>query len=798
MTGTVEATYAASLTLSQRFGLLKERMSAMIGPAGNTVGALGSIGAAMAGLGPMLPKIAKGARDVDRDDGAGRVRSAAIVGLGVVLYKFRRVMGNVLSSVIGIMATWADKMLANAESAFGWIPGLGGKIKGARDKLAEFADSSAAWVDGWGEAEETMDAVVIAVDDTAASTGELSKETTKATAALDAAADSTAELSEQAKKASGAMADMKRDLLGLPTKDTREEFERLQAVWDGMDEDERAGASDRYKDALRRLRDAGAELNEVQTLMVDGAERHIVALKAVEPEIIRTVKALERIRPAAEQSESALSKLWGGFKAGLSDLKGNAGDILGGIANSLITGAGTMKEKLAGLGNKAADWLGLSMAAGLAAVPVVGPFLAQLGPSLAAGIKKIVGKVGGFFKRLFGGGDEAKAAAVAKALEIAQAATAAAIEAARAASQAVAQAVADAAVAAAEGTLAVATKMADAILAGITDAANAALADITELANAALAAATTAANAALQAVQDAATAMEGTLQGAIGAHDRAKDAGVQAYNEVTEAALEAGKSQVEATEAGLKAQKRAIAEVLKAEGEKYAQLAAFEVALDLVRRGRANEAEAAAIRAASQAMSAWTVALNAVKTADEIASGALENLGTGAASERIEAVFALNPEVLEAAQKLRDDTILAAQEQRDGVVAAATEQRDAVVALATEARDAFVEAFRVLRDEAVAAAEGVDALAAAISALPSDETDYRHYGQVLPKAEAGRTLAVLADRASMPIPARAGSAISAPGARPRGCTGARACSRRTPSSGSSRRRQVAAAAVRRS
>ena len=169
----------------------------------------------------------------------------------------------------------------------------------------------------------------------------------------------------------------------------------------------------------------------------------------------------------------------------------------------------------------------------LAAVPVVGPFLAQLGPSLAAGIKKIVGKVGGFFKRLFGGGDEAKAAAVAKALEIAQAATAAAIEAARAASQAVAQAVADAAVAAAEGTLAVATKMADAILAGITDAANAALADITELANAALAAATTAANAALQTVQDAATAMEGTLQGAIGAHDRAKDAGVQAYNEVS-------------------------------------------------------------------------------------------------------------------------------------------------------------------------------------------------------------------------------------------------------------------------
>ena len=143
---------------------------------------------------------------------------------------------------------------------------------------------------------------------------------------------------------------------------------------------------------------------------------------------------------------------------------------------------------------------------------------------------------------------------------------------------------------------------------------------------------------------------------------------------------------MEATEAGLKAQKRAIAEVLKAEGEKYAQLAAFEVALDLVRRGRGDEAEAAAIRAASQAMSAWTVALNAVKTADEIAAGAVENLGTGAASERIEAVFALNPEVLEAAQKLRDDTILAAQEQRDGVVAAATEQRDGVVAAATEAR----------------------------------------------------------------------------------------------------------------
>ena len=57
----------------------------MIGPAGNTVGALGSIGAAMAGLGPLMPKIAKGrAVDVDRDDGAGRDWSwLAIVGLGV-------------------------------------------------------------------------------------------------------------------------------------------------------------------------------------------------------------------------------------------------------------------------------------------------------------------------------------------------------------------------------------------------------------------------------------------------------------------------------------------------------------------------------------------------------------------------------------------------------------------------------------------------------------------------------------------------------------------------------------------
>ena len=350
VTGTVEATYDASLTLSDRFGLLKERMSAMIGPAGNTVGALGSIGAAMAGLGPMLPKLAKGARALwTAMTGPVGLVVAAIVGLGLVLYKFRRLVGNVLSSVLGFMGQWADNMIAGAQKAFGWIPGLDGKLDRAREAVKGFTEKIAASVDAWGEAEDATDDAAHALDGAADS--------------FYATATAAAEMSDEAKAAAKATADLAR----------------------------------------------------AQELLGDDVGRTAVALQHAKPDIIRTVTAIEKAKEAAEVAATGFRGLW-------ESLKGNAGEILGNIANSLITGAGTMKEKLTDLGNKAADWLGLSMAAGLAAIPVVGPFLAQLGPSLAAGIKKIGKSIWGGVKKLFGkGGDEANRAAVAAARKTAAA-----------------------------------------------------------------------------------------------------------------------------------------------------------------------------------------------------------------------------------------------------------------------------------------------------------------------------------------------------------------------------------------
>ena len=147
---------------------------------------------------------------------------------------------------------------------------------------------------------------------------------------------------------------------------------------------------------------ATADLARAQELLGDEVDRNVVALQHVEPEIIRTVTAIEKAKEAAEVAATGFRGMWESFKTGLDQIKGNAGEIMGSIVNGLITGAGTMKEKLTELGGKAADWLGLSMAAALATVPVVGPFLATLGPSLAKGLKKIGSAIGGFFKKLFG------------------------------------------------------------------------------------------------------------------------------------------------------------------------------------------------------------------------------------------------------------------------------------------------------------------------------------------------------------------------------------------------------------
>lgn len=56
-------------------------------------------------------------------------------------WMWNRVLLPVFRSVVNGFFWVADKILAGAEKAFGWVPGIGDKLKGARKKFAEFKDS---------------------------------------------------------------------------------------------------------------------------------------------------------------------------------------------------------------------------------------------------------------------------------------------------------------------------------------------------------------------------------------------------------------------------------------------------------------------------------------------------------------------------------------------------------------------------------------------------------------------------------------------------------------------------------
>lgn len=56
-------------------------------------------------------------------------------------WMWNKVLLPVFRSIVDGFFWVADKILAGAEKAFGWVPGIGDKLKGARKKFAEFKDS---------------------------------------------------------------------------------------------------------------------------------------------------------------------------------------------------------------------------------------------------------------------------------------------------------------------------------------------------------------------------------------------------------------------------------------------------------------------------------------------------------------------------------------------------------------------------------------------------------------------------------------------------------------------------------
>ena len=98
--------------------------------------------------------------------------------------------------------------------------------------------------------------------------------------------------------------------------------------------------------------------------------------------------------------------------------------------------------------------------------------------------------------------------------------------------------------------------------------------------------------------RELARVMDGVYDAAVSAYNRAKDAGVAAYDKIYLAAIEAGVGQEEAIALATAAQEAASAQILATAKENFIFMARFEAALEAIRSGNAEDAVAAADKAA--------------------------------------------------------------------------------------------------------------------------------------------------------------------------------------------------------
>ena len=157
-TGTVESTWSASRTLRDTWREMKDATVAYLGPAGDTVGVLGSMGAALGGFMTIAPQIA-GASKVMWAALTGPVglAIAAITAVGAAAWYFRDEIRGAFVAVIDFVRPWVVSWLGTIEKVVGWIPGvgeqLGGMVRSARESFAEFGTAAE---EGGGESGEAF------------------------------------------------------------------------------------------------------------------------------------------------------------------------------------------------------------------------------------------------------------------------------------------------------------------------------------------------------------------------------------------------------------------------------------------------------------------------------------------------------------------------------------------------------------------------------------------------------------------------------------------------------------------
>ena len=337
--GKTDELYESTLSLTDRFGLLKDRLAAMIGPAGNVVGVLGSVGAGVAGLAPMIAKLGKALKFLV----TGPI-GLAVVAVGLLVAAF--VNAKKKAAALDAEVDAVNDTLGELETA-----GLGGagatdELRAAQERLAtattamneihlltwdrarKLKEAEEGLAAARDEVKAATESATTAIDAAATEAARLAEEETAAAAAAatlakkleEEAAAAAKALAEEAAATAVAMGALKTELLGLPTDEVREEMGLLRDVWASMDVDEQAAATGRYAVALIEARDAGVVLEASEREIISAYEDTVQAQEAAreaaalmrqeEAEAVEESKrAAEAMARAAEERSVAIDEL---------------------------------------------------------------------------------------------------------------------------------------------------------------------------------------------------------------------------------------------------------------------------------------------------------------------------------------------------------------------------------------------------------------------------------------------------------------------------------------------------------
>ena len=187
------------------------------------------------------------------------------------------------------------------------------------------------------------------------------------------------ELKKAAEDVNDRLGAQRRRLLNLPTDAAIQSFAELKRTWDGLNEAEKAVATDKYADALRDAAEAGHVLNDAQIELATSAGANWAG------SFFDTIsKAFEGGGGYMGGLKSLASKAFGQM---FSKVGGGAGGGFTDALSKIFSGEGFL-GKIGAAGSKIGDQLGKFLSLGLNAVPIIGPFLAAFSPLIMKAIRK--------------------------------------------------------------------------------------------------------------------------------------------------------------------------------------------------------------------------------------------------------------------------------------------------------------------------------------------------------------------------------------------------------------------------